>query len=169
MHRNTAIIIAVLATVAAFVVGLKLGLTLSTQELPTMQSSPSPIALLPSPSPRPLLKTFIHKNCGVQITYPSDYQINEASTAAILTNSSTKDQVNLLCGENFPIPSLPPERTEQASIAGQLATVYHDTSTETNQPLDIYVFNHPFKSVQVALFGFGEIFETIIQSLQFTY
>ncbi len=160
MHRNTAILIAFLAIVAALLIGINVGRRFSGG---SVTPSPSPVVTIPSPSPK--LISYTHPRCQVSLNYPPDFKVTEASDSAILTGENN-ERIVLLCGTDFPKPPLPPERIEEATVAGQIATLYHDASAKDGTPIDIYVFNHPENGLEIALFGFGSVFKEIITSLK---
>ncbi|MBI4058306.1 hypothetical protein HY408_00925 [Candidatus Gottesmanbacteria bacterium] len=164
MHRNTAFITVILASVVFLLIGIRIGTNFNAQ---TLTASPLP-TLLPSPLAKASadLYTLTHPQCGIELTYPSTYKVRQSSDSAQLTNSQTKDEISLICGFDFPKPPLPPEKIDEATIAGQKATIYHDASAENNVPLDVVIFTHPTIKHEVALFGYGNIFSEIITSLQ---
>lgn len=171
MHRNTAILLAVLAVTAALLVGLAIGRRISgnpqsvTNNLQSSPTLPPGINNL-QPTPSAAKKSSTNKSCGLSFTYPENMQLTEASDSAQLTNTTTGEQIILLCGVVFPKPPLIPERIETATVAGQTATVYHDASAKDGKPIDVVVFTHPKNKLEIALFGFGEVFERILQNLQ---
>lgn len=164
MHRNTALLLALLGVIAALLIGLFIGRRLTGNTSPPItRVQPSPTPAVPSPSP--LTSFFTHTECNLSFAYPTDFRLAESSDSAQLTNTVTDEQINLICGVDFPKPPLPAERIEEASVAGVLATVYHDASAENGSPIDVVVFDHPTTGVEIALFGFGEVFEGILNSL----
>lgn len=176
MQRNTAVIIAILSVTAALLIGLTIGRRLSGNSKPiinlpaqTGDLQPSPTSQLTthnsSPSPSPAGKFFSHPQCGLSFTYPADFQLSSASDSVQLTNTLTNEQINLICGIEFPRPPLAKERIETATIAGQPATIYHDASARDGTPVDVVAFNHPENGLEIALFGFGEVFASIISSI----
>jgi len=168
MHRNTAILVGILALTAALLVGIQLGKL--TGFIPNPSPFPSPVVLT-TPTPLPKLTSFRHQTCGLSFDYPDDYKLQQASDSATLTPPNAVDpttqRIILLCGVDFPKPPLPAERIEEATIAGRQATIYHDASAKDGTPLDVVIFSHPKNGLEVALFGFGEIFKKVIQSLKF--
>ena len=112
------------------------------------------------------IETYTSTDCGVKFEYSGIFEVTEASSSAIFISQENQNEVvRLICGIEFPKPPLPEDLIEEATIASQLATIYHDASAKDGTPVDVIVFNHPTKDFEVALFGYGERFEKIIQSL----
>src|SRR3989344_6375559 len=169
MHRNTALLIAFLAVLAALVTGLKIGSTFSPQaQLAQVSPLPSSVAVTeasPQVAGAEAPKTYTSSNCGLSFNYDPDFSVTEASATTTLTNAKTGENIYILCGTEFPRPPLSAEQIETATVAGQKATIYHDASAKDGTPLDVVVFSHPKNNLEVALFGFGEVFKKVIQSL----
>jgi hypothetical protein len=167
MARTTALVIIILAVVAALVTGIQIGRRvdggglLAESPIPTTQ----PLAFT-SPSPINQTQSLNHQDCGVQFEYPSSYKMTESSNSAILINSATTDRITLACSTEIPIPPLPPEKIEEATVAGQIATIYHDASAQNGSPVDVVILSHPVNGLTVAMLGFGEIFEQIVASVR---
>ena len=159
MHRNTGVIFAILSVVAALLIGVNVG-----RKLNGKPPSPQP-TITPSITPSPGVKTYTHPRCQVSLEYPPEYSVTEASDSAVLARNNN-DRIILLCGVDFPKPPLSPERIEEATVAGLQATIYHDASAKDGTSLDVVVFSHPKNGLEVALFGFGEVFKKVIQSLK---
>jgi len=170
LAKTTAILIIILAIIAALVTGIQIGRKVGSGSLFT--SSPTPDLTSQAPSPSVIasasaqLQTFTHKECGVQFQYDPAYQVSQSSNSAILVNGTTGDQVSLACAAEIPLPPLPPEKIDEATVAGQAATIYHDASAKDGTPIDVVIFDHPVKGLKVALLGFGEVFQQTLTSIK---
>lgn len=165
MHRNTAVLLVVLALLATLVVGIRVGSTLNPiSPLPTVNTSPEPIASTQA------LKHLTHAGCGVSFEYPGNLELVEASDSAILSppgaTESLANRIIVVCSD-FPKPPLPDDKVEEATVAGQLATIYHDSSAQDGAPVDVVVFTHPKTRKEIGLFGFGEVFEKVLETVTF--
>ena len=166
MAKTTSILIIVLAILAALITGIQIGRKVGKTNPIAQLPSPAQISILSTPISSPLsLLNYSSSDCGVTFSYSPTYQLQEASDSAILTNSQTGDEITLICGTEFPTPPLPPEKIEEATIAGQLATIYHDASAKDGSPLDVVVLTHPQRLLQIALFGFGQSFQQLLNTL----
>lgn len=156
MHRNTTFLLVALALVAALLLGIKVNIW--------MTGGPRQI-LLPSPIPSPLsLKTYTSQPCGITFEYPTEFTLQESTGAARLTSS--KETVDVACASTLPKPPLPKEKIETITVASISATIFHDASTKDKAPRDVVIFTHPKKRQEVALFGYGEVFQKILSSLK---
>lgn len=190
MHHNTAFVIAFLSVIAALLVGMNVGRKLAGWTNPpapqtvAVNSSPVNIPVTASPVASPLnltfqigtsagqvaavsTKSYTSNFCGVRFDYPADYTVNEASNAARFTDKTTKQNLDMICGNDFPLPPLPQDQTATASVAGISAKVYHDYLAENNsQPIDVVIFRHPKNQLDIVLMGFGDAFQQLLKSLK---
>lgn len=170
MVKTTAILIIILAIIAALITGIQIGRKVGSGGL----LAPGPSTYLTEQLPTPAviasssaqLQSFIHKECGVEFQYENSYQVTESSNSAVLINGATGDRISLACAAEIPLPPLPPEKMEQATVAGQPATLYHDASAQTGTPIDVVIFDHPVNKLKIALLGFGEMFNRLLSTLQ---
>lgn len=158
MHRNTTILTILLLLIAALLAGVKMRVWTSPKPTP----SPSPQSIvLPSPIPSPV--AFLNTDCGIVFKYPADFKMEEASMSGRLSRGN--EAIDFICGANLPKPLVSDDKIEEASVAGQKATLFHDTSTADGSPLDVYTFVHPQKKIDVTLIGYGDTFNSFIKEL----
>ncbi len=158
MHRNTNLLIISLALVATLLFGIKVKIWL--------RGGPAEIALT-TPVPTPVVfTTYTNMDCGVSLNYPVDFTREEATNAARLTSTISKESIDIACAKTVPKPPLPKEKISETTVASISATVYHDASAKDGSPRDVVVFTHPKKQLEVAVFGFGEVFQNILSSLK---
>ncbi len=167
MHRNSAIIIAILAILAAFLIGVNINRRLHPEE-----NSPQPSAIsyqTPNPSPSSAnfeLRTSNLAYCGLSFAYPGSFTITSASDSAQLINNETSEQISIGCAQEIPQIPLPEDKIEDATISGQPAKLYHDASAKDGSPKDVVIFTNPQNQLQVALFGYGKNFEELLKTVK---
>lgn len=158
VHTNTLILLGFLAIIAASITGIKVARLFSPSANETNLTTPAP-----SSAP----KTYTSTRCGVSFAVAANFTLTEASDAATLVDEKTQEKIEFACVRSFPDrPLLPPDRIEEATIAGQLATIYHDNSAATKKPVDLIIFTHPANKLEIILLGFGEEFKKILSSLK---
>lgn len=167
MHRNTLLLTAFLAVIAALLVGFNLG-----RNMPGSDSE----GIMPAPigSPTPTFAYLSGEACGLSFQYPNTLTPLESSTSGtVLANADTPDEsVIVICQKDIPASPLPPDKIESMTIraASGTATVsaklYHDTSEKSGSPIDKLIFVHPKTGLDVFVGGFGPIFNQIITTLK---
>ncbi|MBU1327322.1 hypothetical protein KKB64_02415 [Patescibacteria group bacterium] len=164
MHRNTYLLVLLLAVVAALVVGVNLGRNYSNQLTINNQQSTSQPTISPRP---PKLLEYSNQYCGISLTYPDSLQKLEATAGAIFTDTvNATESVALVCQKNIPRPSLPADQIETVQIGSVAAKLYHDSDPKDGTPIEEFVFSHPTIHLDIFLAGFGETFNAIIKSIQ---
>ena len=163
MHRNTYLLVIVLAVFAALLIGVNIGKRLQKQTLP-----PS----VPSPTPTPIvtIQTYTDTYCGFSLSYPVNYTVLEnASGSAILHNTADKTQsITLTCQKAIPRPALPADKIESFPIPASSisATLYHDSAPRDGTPIDVVIFTHPKNKMDIFVAGYGDAFNAAIKTLQ---
>lgn len=163
MHRNTLLLVALLAVVAALLVGINVGRSINR---PEVSQSPTP-----TPTPTPTLAYLSASACGVSFSYPNFLKGMESSTSgAILINTANpNDSIVIVCQKDIPRVPLPPEKIETIPLTGTAsisAKLYHDASQKDGAPIDKLIFTHPKTKLDVLLAGFGPVFRDLIASLK---
>lgn len=158
MHRNTKILLIFLGLIVALIAGVKVKLWLT--------GGPAAI-ILPTPVPTPVaFVPYINKDCGISFSYPEDFTKEEATNAARLTSTLSKETIDIACGKTLPKPPLPKEKIEAVTVASISATIFHDASAKDGSPRDVVVVTHPQKQLEIALFGHGDVFRKVLESLK---
>lgn len=164
MHRNTYLLVIVLAVFAALLIGVNIGKRLQKQPFPT----PTPAS--PAGGPTPTIQTYTDTYCGFSLVYPAGYTVLEnASGSAILNSTADKTQsITLTCQKSIPRPPLSGDKIESFAIpAGSIsATLYHDSSASDGTPIDALIFRHPTNGMDVFVAGYGDAFNAAIKTLQ---
>ncbi len=166
MHRNTLLLVSILAVCAAVLIGVNVGSRM------TKPPSPSPVQT-PSPEPEIITQTYMDTYCGFSLSYPSTFTVLEnASGSAIFNNTSDKTQsITVTCQKDIPRPALPVDKIETLSIpASGSATIsaklYHDSSARDGTPIDIVIFTHPVKGLDSYIAGYGASFNAAVKTLR---
>ncbi len=165
MHKNTYLLVSILAVVAALVVGVNVGKKLSLAPIPT----PAPTAI---PTPEQTTELFTSTLCGFSLEYPSTFTLMEsASGSAIMNHPSDKNQsIVATCQKDISGIPLPPEKIEllvipSATGATISAKLYHDASAKDGTAMDALLFTHPTNGLDIFIAGFGPAFDAAIKSL----
>lgn len=167
MHRNTYLVITFLAVFAALVVGVNLGKRLSAVPAPT----PSPA---PAVSLAPTTEVYTNEACGFSFAYPTTLTPTATATeSALFIHATDKDQsVVVACQAEIPRPPLTADRIEnlviynEAQTASMSARLYHDSSAQDGTPIDELIFRNPKVGMDIFIAGFGETFNTIIETVK---
>lgn len=167
MHKNTLLFASFLAVIAALLVGFNLG-----RNMPQEQAAP----LLPTPiaNPTPTIAYLSYTACGVSFEYPNTLTPMESSTSGVVLTSTDnpKTTVVVVCQDDIPRVSLPPDKMETMVIrqasgsASTSATLYHDKSPKGETPIDKLIFTHPATRLDVFVAGFGPVFDRVITTLR---
>ncbi len=168
MHRNTYLLVIVLAICAALLVGVNIGKSLQKQTVSVPIPSPTP-----TPTPDITIKTYTDTYCGFSFSYPSDFTVLEnASGSAIFSNPTDKTQsITLTCQKAIPRPALTADKIEMFTIpatagASVSAKLYHENSAENGTPIDAVIFRHPTNGMDTFVAGYGDAFNAAIKTLQ---
>lgn len=168
MHRNTYLLVSILAVCAALLVGMNVGKGM--QKL-------VPVAPVPTPIPTPVInvapQTYRDIFCGFSIEYPAGYTVLEnASGSAILNNMTDKTQsITLTCQKGIPRPAVSADKIETLSIpaesgASVSAKLYHDSSARDGVPMDAVIFRHPANGMDGFIAGYGEAFNAAVKTIR---
>jgi hypothetical protein len=167
MHRNTYLVVSVLAVLAALVVGVNVG-----KKISPAPAAPTP-AITNAPTPLPQLQTFTDTACGFSVTYENSYTLMEnASGSAILNHAEDKTKsIVMTCQKDIPRPALSPENIETLSLltpdgSSVSAKIYHNQSAKDGTPIDAVIFTHPTSNLDVFIAGYGEGFNTLIKTIR---
>lgn len=162
MHRNTYLLVSVLAVIAALVIGVNIGRQIKTQDTLQPQSLPSPSPKIIVASVKPYLNSF----CKVTFTYPATLTVLEnASGSAAFTGPAAGDGILLTCQKEIPRPAITQENVEELRIGSVAAKLYHTQSDKDGTPIDSLIFRHPGTKLDVFLAGSGEIFQNLLKTL----
>ena len=168
MHRNTYLVVVILAVFAALLIGMNIGKRL--QKSPSL--SVVPVAPTSTPPPEIAMQTYTDVYCGFSLTYPSNFTVLEnASGSAILNNPVDKTQsITLTCQKSIPKPALTADKIETLTIpatsgATLSAKLYHDTSAKDGTPINVIIFTHPTNGMEGFVAGYGSAFDAAIKTL----
>jgi hypothetical protein len=160
MHKNTFFLVLVLAVIAALVVGVNIGRTIS----PTPQIPETTVPPTPTTTPQPT--TYTNTKCGISLTLPSGTTVAaEASTGAQFL-SADSSIVLFACQQDIPKPAIPAANIESIQVASIAGKLYHTTSAKDGTPFDALIFKHPTTSMDIYLAGLGSTYSAIIKSIR---
>ena len=168
MQRNTFIFTAILAVVAALVVGVNIGKSMRSIPAPLVPTIVSPTATPPT------LISYTNEKCGVTFMHPSSLQrLESTSSGTILTDpKNQEDSIIIVCQKDIPRVPLAPENMEQLTLfsasgsASLSATLYHDGSGKDGTPIDKLIFYNPSKKLDVFIAGFGNVYDQVIKTVK---
>lgn len=160
MHRNTFLLVLILAVVAALLVGVNIG-----------RKFTPPVEVIASPSPTPILTaplqtTFTSPNCGISLTLPPGTTVAAEATNGAQFVSPDSTVVLLGCEKEIPKPAIPADKIETIQIASISAKLYHTTSTKDGTPFDALIFRNPTTEMDIYLAGLGSTFSAILRSIE---
>ena len=160
MHRNTAVLIVTLSLVATFLIGIKITRKITGDTTSTAAPSQPTVS-------GQISKIYTSSHCGVTFEIDPQFTVNEASDAASLVNTKSGEKIEFACIRSFPDrPPLPPDKIESATIAGQLATIYHDKTQADQKSIDLVILQHPTTKLDLIFLGFGNAFKALLNSIK---
>ncbi|MEK7587530.1 MAG: hypothetical protein AAB457_01790 [Patescibacteria group bacterium] len=170
MHRNTYLLVSILAVFAALLIGINLGKRFFASPVAPSANRPS---IQPTPTPLPIqLVSYSNETCGFSFTYPDTFtKMDNASGSAFLINQASNESITVTCQKNIPRKALPQELietvvlTDTSRSASISATLYHDTAPIDGTPLDVLIFRNPKNGLDIFLAGTGETFKNIIKTI----
>lgn len=152
MHKNTYLLVSILAVVAALVIGVNIGRQVKTPQTTQLPSTPTPTTVAAS-----ITKPYSNSFCKVAFDYPASFTFLESTTgSAAFTNPKGDDGIILTCQKDIPRPAETRETVEDVRIGSVAAKLYN------NQSL---IFRHPVTKLDVFLAGTGEEFRKLISSV----
>lgn len=152
MHKNTYLLVSILAVVAALVIGVNIGRRVTMPQTIQLPSPPTPTTVAASK-----FLSYSNSFCKVAFEYPDTFTVLEnASGSAAFTNPKGDDGIILTCQKDIPRPAETKETVEDVRIGSVAAKLYN------NQSL---IFRHPGTKLDVFLAGTGEAFRKLISSI----
>ncbi len=161
MHRNTYLLVSLLAVVAALIIGVNIGRQVKTPDTIRSQLSPMPTVVAPLTT-----KPYRNSFCKVAFDYPANFTFLEsASGSAAFTNPNGDDGILMTCQKDIPRPAITEQNIEDIQIGSVAATLYHTQSEKDGTPIDSLIFRHPVTRLDVFLAGTGEVFQNLLKTL----
>lgn len=169
MQRNTLIFTAILAVVAALVVGVNVGKSMNSSA-----KTITPTTITPTPTVTPTRITYTNDLCGISFVHPSNLQrLDSTTSGTILTDpNKQEDSIIIICQKDIPRVPLAAENMETITISSASgsatlsATLYHDASAKDGTRIDKLIFYNKYKQLDVFIAGFGSIYNQAIQSIK---
>ena len=161
MHKNTYLLVSILAVVAALVIGVNIGRQVKVPKTMPSQLSPTP-TFVPPLTTKPYRNSF----CKVAFDYPASFTFLEsASGSAAFSNTTGNDGIILTCQKDIPRPIETKENTQDIQIGSVSAKLYHGQQEKDGTPIDSLIFRHPVTRFDVFLAGTGEVFQNLLKTL----
>lgn len=162
MHRNTYLLVSVLAIIAALVIGVNIG----RHVVQSPSSIPIPTVTPPQEPTISAVKPYRNSFCKVAFNYPGTLTLLEnASGSAAFTGQAAGDGILLTCQKDIPRPAITEENIEDIRIGSIAAKLYHAQSEKDGSPIDSLIFHHPGTKLDVFLAGTGEVFQNLLKTL----
>lgn len=170
MHRNTYLLVIILAIVAALLIGVNIGKNIFRSSAANFtERAPT----IPTPTSLPVqFITYTNAACGFSFDYPNSFtKMDNASGSAVLIRPDGTESITVTCQKDIPRKPLPPEKIETKTLynesrsASVSAKLYHDTSARDGTPLDVLIFRNPKNGLDIFLAGTGTTLQKIIDSL----
>lgn len=167
MHKNILLIVILLAIVAALVIGVNIG-----KNVPQDAAIIQPATTI-TPTTQPKLISYTNPVCGISLSIPDNLEKLESSTSGVMfiNTVNTGQSIVIACQPEIPRVPLPPEKIETVQLIATdggtfAATLYHDASPSDGTPIDKLIFTHPTKNIDVFIAGLGDVFTSVLRSVQ---
>lgn len=176
MHRNTYLLVSLLAVIAALLIGVNVGRQFIPSSPSSSLVSPTP-SVLPSGQPAQTnLKTYRNTFCKVAFDYPMALTVleNASGSAAFtqphsneagFTGTNPDDGILLTCQKDIPKPTVSEGSSEEMRVGTIAAKLYHTQSASDGASIDSLIFRHPGIKLDVFLAGTGDAFRKLISSI----
>ncbi len=160
MHKNTFILVVLLAVIASLLVGFNVGKKINQE--PTAATP----AVTPTASPTPKLlnmRPYTNLDCGVSLSYPESFQVKEATRSATFTSDT--DTIVLACQKDIPSIAVSEDNKETVQIGSMSGILYHTATPKDGRPIDVFLLTHPKTGMDILISGIGMGFNAMINSL----
>ena len=165
MHKNTFILVVILAVIAALLVGFNAGKKFSPQTQQRTDQPRADISIAISPTPVPIVMTpYTNKYCKISLTYPETMTVTEQATGSAKFTSDS-DTVILVCQNDIPGIAVEEKNKETIKIGSISGTLYHTATPKDGTPIDVLKITHPKTGMDILVSGIGMAFDAIIASL----
>ena len=162
MHRNTFILVTVLAIIAALLVGFNVGKKFNEPKTEVLVPTPT---IVVSPTPAPVVMTpYTNRYCRVSLSYPESMTVTEPATgSAKFTNED--ETVILVCQNDIPGIAVEDKNMKNVTSGSTSGTLYHTATPKDGTAIDVFKITHPKTGMDVLVSGIGSAFDAIIASL----
>lgn len=166
MHRNTYLLVSLLAVIAALLIGVNLGRKFTPATPSVSIPSTTPIDLTAGQPVQTDVKPYRNSFCRVVFDYPAALVVLEnASGSAAFTAKNPDDGILMTCQKNIPKPTVSASSIEDIRIGTTAAKLYHTQLATDSASVDSLIFRHPGTTLDVFLAGTGESFRRLITSI----
>lgn len=162
MHKNTFILVVILAIIASLLVGFNVGKKYTEPKTETRVPSPT---IAPSPTPIPVvMEKYTNNYCRVSLSYPASMTVTEPATGSAKF-ADGDDAVILVCQNDIPGIAVEDKNMETITIGSTSGTLYHTATPKDGTAIDVFKITHPKTGMDVLVSGIGMAFDAIIASL----
>ena len=162
MHRNTFLLVTVLAIIAALLVGFNVGKKYTEPNTEVLIPTPT---IAPSPTPIPVVMTpYTNRYCRISLSYPESMTVTEPATGSAKF-ATENDTVILVCQNDIPGIAVEDKNIENITIGSTSGTLYHTATPKDGTAIDVFKITHPKTGMDVLVSGIGVAFDAIIASL----
>ncbi len=171
MPKNTFILVALLAVVAAIITGVNLMKPKEALKEPARAAPiiPPPSQGTPSAQQKQAPGTaFESTTCGVAFSSPETHEKfgDPTTNGVFFVNASDQNDATYIgCLKSVPRPTVTPDKIEKITVASVSGTLYHDASEKSGKPVNKLIFTHPKNGLEVLIVGYGSGFDQIVSSL----
>lgn len=159
MHRNTLLLVIVLAIAAAIVTGVNI----SNRNTSTTLPIPPSVSSIPE---SPKLEEYTSTACAITFQYPETFTKAETPDNNSIFTDASGHSIVVLCQKDIPRVPLPDDKIGTVTIGSTTAKLYHDTSQKDGTPVDKLIFTHPETGLDIYIAGFGVGFNQVVSTLQ---
>jgi len=184
MHKNTLVLIAVLASLASLLFGVSIGKKLERKQVSNLTNLPTSNIITPTSQftfPTSIststeasqvvgISSYTDDRCGFSLTYPSSFSVTKTAgnKGVIIADVANPNSViAATCDTKLPRPPVSENKIEETSLDGIVATLYHDQSPDGSSRDEVIV-KHPRNGLEIILAGFGPDFQNALSSFKFT-
>ena len=165
MHRNTFLLVTVLAIIASLLVGFNVGKKFSPQTQQRTDQPRADISIDPTPTNVPIQTTpYTNKYCKISLSYPETMIVTEPATGSAKF-ATENDTVILVCQYDIPGIAVEDNKMETITISSTSGTLYHTATPKDGTAIDVFKITHPKTGMDVLISGIGSSFDAIIASL----
>ena len=160
MHKNTFLLVLMLAIIAALLVGVNIGRKFQAKPDPAPPDSP---AVTPTQTPQSSI--FKNTTCGIALSLPPGTQAETVASRSARFVSTDQSVVQFACEREIPRFPNPTEQIDSIQVASISAKLYHTKSAKDDALFDALIFRNPNTAMDIYLAGVGSTFSAIIKSI----
>lgn len=170
MHRNTLIVVIILAVFAVVVAGVNILRWLSpspSEKIPETAILEPTVVNTPITNPTPEMLSYSDQKCGISLSYPKSHSITEDANGdtQFLIIDQPVETVILHCQKTITPPAVSAENIRDYKVASISAKIYTDVKPANGKPAEKLIFHNPLNNLDVQISGAGDAYRLIIASI----